>query len=153
MNLNLTIEDLKLKVQEYEKKVEENTFALNIEFITKTEEMPISLLRTEISQDVVRDYDVVYLSVDKVVSNIDRDPNLFSKEKLFVLKEFTDTARLINLIETGTKVIPPIIIHVNKGLWKIFDGSHRIGLMRYLQITTAPFLIRKNDIKFVSLLK
>jgi len=142
------------KVKEYKARVLEGNFKLKIVFETDISKIDVKKLRTEINDDLVRDYDLIGLNIDKVVSRVRKDfEKIFSKTELFAMKEYIDTARLIEFIEAGNKICPPILTPIDKDTIVIRDGNHRIGLLRYLGYSPVPFLVRKNHLKFVEHLK
>ena len=119
-----------------------NSIALNksnVKFHDKISKMPITQLKTEITEDILNNYDIVNLNIDKVLSQIDGG-QIYKK---FEMDE--KMIRLVNFINEGNKLIPPIIRNITKNKWTIFDGQHRIGLFLHLGITTIPFLIRKDQ--------
>lgn len=119
----------------------------NVIFYNKLSEMPINQLKTEITDDIPNNYDIAVLEIEKVLNHIYEGQGY----KNFKLND--KMIRLINFIKEGHKIIPPIIRYVNNDSWTIYDGQHRIGLFIYLNIPTVPFLIRKDQVKYIYQLK
>jgi len=118
----------------------------NIEFHTDISKMPFQELRTEFNENT-DNLEVVKLSLLKVLNALEEGMTRFPSGKINSDKS---TIELITLINKEIKIIPPFIIKINLNLWTIYDGQHRIGLCRYLGLTEIPFLIRKNNLNYVS---
>jgi hypothetical protein len=142
------------KVTEYENRALGGNFSLKINFETDISKIDVTKLRTEINDDLQRDYELIALDVEKVVSRVGKDfERVFSKTELFVMKDYIDTARLIEFIEAGNKIYPPILTPIDNDTIVIRDGNHRIGLLRFLGHSPIPFLVKKVHLKFVVQLK
>ncbi|MEI6766880.1 MAG: ParB N-terminal domain-containing protein [Bacteroidota bacterium] len=119
----------------------------NVIFHDKLSEMPIMQLKTEITDDIPNNYDIAILDIDKVLSHI-HDGNFYKK---FVMDD--KMVGLVKFIRECNKLIPPIIRNITKNNWTIIDGQHRIGLFIHMGIMTIPFLIRKDQMKYIENLK
>ena len=119
----------------------------NIAFHDKLPEMPMSALKTEITEDILNGYVITFLDIDKVLNHI-HNGNIYKK---FVLDN--KMTELVQFIREGNLLIPPIIRNISNNNWTILDGQHRIGLAYHLGIMTIPFLIRKDQIKYINNLK
>lgn len=119
----------------------------NVKFHNKLSEMPVKQLNTEVTDDILNNYFIAILNIDKVLSHI-YDGQVYKK---FGMNE--RMIELINFIKEGNELIPPIIRYINKNEWTIFDGQHRIRLFLHLEITTVPFLIRRDQVKYINQLK
>ena len=114
----------------------------NIKFHNALSEMPIGQLKTEITEDILGNYEIVILDIEKVLNRIHNGK---------IYKEFVMDIKmnnLINFINEENYLIPPIIRSIDGLSWAIIDGQHRLGLFIYLGITTIPFLIRKDQVKY-----
>lgn len=121
--------------------------SLKIEFYKEFSEMPISSLKTEITDDIQNNYAISVLDIDDVINHI-HDGNAY--------KTFTIDAKmeaLLKFISEGNKLIPPIIRNITNDSWTVFDGQHRIALFIHLEIAAVPFLIRKDQVKYLETLK
>jgi len=119
----------------------------DIIFHNKLSEMPISQLKTEITDDIPNSYSLVILDIDNVLNHIHEG---------HIYRNFEMDDKMIELIEfikRGNKLIPPIIRNIVNDSWTIFDGQHRVALFCELKITSIPFLIRLDQIKYVNQLK
>lgn len=117
---------------------------LTVHFYDNIAEMPFENLRTEITDDILNDYNIIELCIGKVKSKIDSGQSDYTKFNLD-----THMIRLVEFIKAGNKVIPPIIINISENNWTILDGQHRIALFLHLELCNVPFLIRKNQMKFI----
>ena len=146
------------KVLEYKKIIKEGNFKLNIKFETDIKEINLNALKTDLSDDLKADiinYEIVYLDLDKVIAKHAKASadELYSKENLWVKRQPENIARLIEFIESGNKIYPPIIHPHEYDDLAIFDGNHRIGLFRFLKLSTIPFLVKKSLLEYVEPLK
>ena len=148
---------LSVKIREYKKQIKEGDFNLKIEFETESSQIKLSELKTPLDESmfVITDYEIVWLDVDKLVSRSDNKPHLiFPKDRLWAIRSPLNMARLIEFIEAGNKLFPAIIEPLGKNDDIVFiDGNHRIALFRFLNLSTAPFLVKKKRIHLVEELK
>jgi hypothetical protein len=114
----------------------------NIKFHDELSEMPLTQLKTEITEDIPNNYALVILDIEKVLSCIYNG---------IIYQEFVMDTKMCNLIQfisEGNHLIPPMIRSIDGKSWAIIDGQHRVGLALYLGIKCIPFLIRKDQIKY-----
>lgn len=93
-------------------------------------------------------YISIDLNVDMVLKALFEkdDPHYeldFPKDRL-ISDSFMDD--LICFVNDGNKIAPPILELVGQRVI-IRDGKHRLGLMRFLNIQTIPFLVLKSNIE------
>lgn len=119
----------------------------NLRFLNKKSEMPIEDLRTEITENIINDYELITLEINKVLNHVSNGESYKSFECDDRMIE------LINFIKKGNKLIPPIIRNINDNIWAILDGQHRIGLCVKLGIKSIPFLVRSDQMKYIQPLK
>jgi hypothetical protein len=122
----------------------------DIIFHDKLSAMPISLLKTEITDDIIKSYGLAVLNIENVLNHIHEGHvyrNFVMDDKMIELIE------LIEFVERGNQLIPPIIRNIFNDEWKIFDGQHRVALSLKLEITSIPFLIRLDQMKYLNQLK
>jgi hypothetical protein len=146
MHYNINeIKRLEEKISFYKTQVSQGSFNLSIIFESNTSKMNfIDLLTKEVHHYNSNDFTVIYLNPYKVSKAIASDfEKVYSKTELFAMSEGIKTARLIEFIEAGNKIIPPIIEPIHNNL-AIRDGNHRLGLMCYLNMVSAPFLVKTN---------
>lgn len=138
------------KISYWENKIKNGDFKSSISFITSIPDMPLHELRTEFSDDIDH-YQVLFLDINKVARHLEHgSEERFPQDALSI---DCRTPRLLELIESNVKIIPPEIIYINNGRWTIKDGQHRFSIMRYLKLGQAPFLIRKSHIIYSEELK
>ncbi|MDL2222673.1 hypothetical protein LJB98_01065 [Bacteroidales bacterium OttesenSCG-928-M11] len=140
---------LEEKVKEYKKRIKSGSFQLAIEWETDITAINLDNLKTplidEIKNNIPFDYKIVELDLDKVVEcHCEKSDKIFPKDNLWVIRQPHTMARLIDFVEGGNKIIPPLI-EANGDKILIIDGNHRIALCRYLKIEKIPFLISKNS--------
>ena len=119
----------------------------DIKFHDILAEMPIGQLKTEINDDIVNDYDIAILNINKLIGCIHDG---------YIYKKFVTDDKMIGLVKfigQGHKLIPPIIRNIKGDSWTIIDGQHRIGLILHIGISVMPFLIRKDQMKFIGKLQ
>ena len=114
----------------------------DIKFQETLSEMRIAQLKTEITEDILNNYAIAILDIEKVLSCIHNGK---------IYREFIMDTKMCNLIQfiiEGNHLIPPIIRSIDGKNWAIIDGQHRIGLALHLRIKCIPFLIRMDQIKY-----
>lgn len=144
---------LEEKTKEYRKRIKSGCFHLTIEWETDITAINMDRLKTplldEIKRNLPLDYKIVLLDLDNVVKFYCKNPDkVFPKNDLWVIRQPHTIARLIEFIENGNKLIPPLI-QTNENRISIIDGNHRIALCRFLRIEKIPFLIPKKDFSFM----
>lgn len=149
---------LDLKVKEYEKQIKSGDFSLDIQWEMDIAKIDLDPLKTSLIDDIknnlVQDYEIVMLNLDKVVSRHCNNPDkVYPKDKLWVKRQPHTIARLIEFIENGNKIIPPIIQPIDNKNLAIIDGNHRISLCRFLKLNNIPFLVMKKHIQLTDDLK
>ena len=119
----------------------------DIIFHDKLSAMPINQLKTEITDDIIKDYGLEVLNIENVLNQI-HEGHVYRN---FVMDD--KMIELIKFVERGNKLIPPIIRNIANDEWTIFDGQHRLALSSKLEITSIPFLIRLDQMKYINQLK
>lgn len=135
------------KSLEYKEKSSNSKLKLDVSFQRDVSEIDFRNHRTvEIQHLNPSDYKIVDLNLDKVLdavfSIIEPDyASSFSKDSLLC---DIHMARLIEFIEKGNAIAPPILELAGKTVI-LRDGKHRMGLLRFLKFKTIPFLVNKNS--------
>lgn len=151
-------EHLDQKVKEYKKHIKSRDFSLDIQWQMDIAKLNLDSLKTSLSDDIknnlVQNYEIVILNLDKVVSRHCTNPDkVFPKDNLWVKRQAHRTARLIEFIENKNKIIPPIIQLINNKNLTIIDGNYRIALCRFLKLNNIPFIVMKKHIQLTVNLK
>jgi hypothetical protein len=148
---------LSVKIKEYKKRIKAGDFNLKIEFETEPSQLQQGELIMPVNDVtvVMNEYEIVWLDIDKLVHrNVSKPHLLFPKDRLWVIRSPLKMARLIEFIEAGNKLLPPIIEPLGRNEDVVFiDGNHRIALFRFLKLSKAPFLVKKKHIPFIDALK
>lgn len=144
---------LEEKAKEYRKRIKSGCFHLTIQWETDITAINLDNLKTslidEIKHNLPLDYKIVQLDLDNVVRlHCEKPDTIFPKNNLWAIRQPHTIARLIEFIENGNKLIPPLI-QTNRNRILIIDGNHRIALCRFLRIEKIPFLIPKKDFSFM----
>lgn len=152
------IQRLDDKVKEYKKRIKAGDFELNIEFETELSKIKLSNLKTPIDQtiiDIEKDYEIVWLDLDKFVSrHVTKPDKIYPKDNLWAKRTPSNIARLVEFVEGGNKLYPPIVEPIEKyNDIAIVDGNHRVALLRFMKVSKVPFLIKKSLIHLVEDLK
>ncbi len=142
----------------YKERLKGNNLNLDIQFETDLAKINLSKLNTSLNDDIVNsiatDYVVVFLDLNKVVGKHVTDPEKFySTKNLWTKRQPHNIARLIEFIEAGNRIYPPIIQPIENKDLAIIDGNHRIGLLRFYGVNPVPFLVKKDLLKYVEDLK
>ena len=117
---------------------------LQLVFYNEIKEMPFHELVTKMNENFLSDYLIVKLKIEKVISKINGGIVQYTE---FCLDKKMEN--LISFINTGNKIIPPILINISKNNWKILDGQHRVALSIFLNKIEIPFLLRKQHFKLI----
>ncbi len=117
---------------------------LKLVFYHEIKEMPFNELETKMNENFLSDYLIVKLKIEKVISKINGGIVQYTK---FCLDKKMEN--LIEFVNAGNKIIPPIIINISKDKWTILDGQHRVALSIFLNYTEIPFLIRKKHLVLI----
>ena len=149
---------LDIKVKEYKRRIKNGDFSLDIQWETNINKIDLSRLKSSLIDDLKnnlkQDYEIAILNLDKVVSRHCNNPDkVYPKDKLWVERQPHTIARLIEFIESGNKIIPPIIQPIDDKNLAIIDGNHRIALCRFLKLNNVPFLLMKRHIHLIDDLK
>ncbi|MEO5948040.1 MAG: hypothetical protein ABIP79_14575, partial [Chitinophagaceae bacterium] len=96
--------------------------------------------RTDTLYNIGRDFTIMHLKLDLVLANLQSDHFVLAIQD-DELSIDQDMMHLIDFIEAGSKLTPPIIYTIGDKL-AIFDGKQQISLCRHLNIETMPFLVR-----------
>ncbi|MGZ4047708.1 MAG: hypothetical protein ACXVPU_07115 [Bacteroidia bacterium] len=142
------------KHKELEQLIGENKFPLTgISWHTEMKDVDFSVL-DDFEGWENKEYEILWLPTDKVadlyISTADKK---FPKEKLFGIREDYKIAKLVQHLENGEKVIPPVIRYVGGERPIMFDqGNHRFALSRFLKLSEIPFVIEKCDVSSIKAL-
>lgn len=145
---------LNKRQKELEKLIKKDQFPLKeIHWHTEMKDVDFSVL-DDFGGWEDKDYQIIMLPTDKVanlyISNADKK---FSKKKLFGIRTDSKIIKLIEHLETGKKVIPPVIRYVGHKYPIMFDqGNHRFALARFLNLAEIPFIVEKSDIERIKVL-
>jgi hypothetical protein len=138
------------KIDYYNEKLKSGNLKLKMNFVNSISEMRVDKLRT-IFEGNLDEYIIVELNVNKVVRQLENDGE--TRYPIGELIVDQHTVGLIELIKAEENIIPPEIRCITQGLWKVIDGQHRISIMRYLKLKSAPFLVKKNNLSNCNELK
>lgn len=122
-------------------KIKENFSHLKIDWETDVSKMDFDKLY---SGNIVKGCS--YLRMDKIKI----EPNPDKQALLSSADEIIRIANLVELVDNGTKIIPPTFIHecfirdgvkVVEDVFYQIDGAHRKALASYLQLTEIPIVV------------
>jgi len=141
---------LKKREKYFRKLVRDNELCLSINWLTDLNKIDLSQLKTDISLDnFPDDYKIIWSNTDTICEKMFKNSNkAFPKDKLWVKRsrDPQTIVRLLDFIENGNNLIPPIFTIPNDTLL-VIDGNHRFALFRFLKIIEIPFIIKKTEIK------
>lgn len=146
------------KASEYKEQIKNGTFNIEIQWETDITQISLDKLRTslidEIKNNLITDYEIVNFDLDKVVNrHCTNADNIYPKNNLWKLRQPHDIARLIEFVENGNKIIPPMILPTSNTTIAILDGNHRIALCRFLKLSHIPFIVKKDTLNLIDDLK
>jgi len=150
---------LEKMVKIYKKRINKGIFKLTVQWETNISNMDFDKLKskyTDIRKNILlSESQVIYLNLDKVVArNCSNPDGIFPKDNLWAAERLPNKiASLVEFIENGNLVIPPIIETNGNESLQIVDGFHRIAICRFLQLEEIPFLIENRLIQYIEDLK
>lgn len=144
------IERLNKKVEEYSKKINDNTFSITINWETNLPRINLKDLFTDISDEILdkfpNQFYITYLDLDKVANYCCSEPDtIYPKDNIWKNRNPHAMARLIEYVEKNKNVIPIMIRPVSYNQISIMDGHHRLALARFLYLKNIPFLVEKES--------
>ncbi len=151
----IRVKEMELKKAELKKQIKNNKFPIK-EINWHTEMTNIDFSLSDYDGKPIDEYEIIYLPTDRVANlYINKADKKFPINKLFGLRTDSKIIKLIEHLEKGEKVTPPIIRYVNSKYPIMFDqGNHRFALSRFLKLKEIPFIIEKKDAeKIKALLK
>ena len=150
---------LEKKAKDYKRKMKKGSLNLVCRWETDINKIDLDQLNTQLIEDIkknlTKDYVIEILNLDNVVLKVTPTPEInFPKDKLWENRQNYIIARLIEFIEKGGILIPPIISPiVEKNIIAVIDGNNRIALCRFCKLKEIPFIFQKKYIKFTEDLK
>jgi hypothetical protein len=144
-------QQIEFMIGEYESRAKE----LDVFFQTDLRKIDLKKLTTAAVQDLsISNYEIANLKVSKVLDNlVPRDRERILKKTIFCSEKPFKTIKLIEYIESGNKLIPPILEPISKTELTIRDGFHRLALFCFLNLKEVPFLIPTSKCQLVLDLK
>jgi hypothetical protein len=145
--------EIEQKKKELNRHIKNSTFPLkDINWHLEMKDIDFSLSDYEGKEN--KEYEIINLPTDKVAHFYIKDADKkFPKDKLFGIRTDAKIIRLIEYLQQGGKVTPPIIRYIDYKLPIMFDqGNHRFALSRFLKLNDMPFIIEKKDIEKIKAL-
>lgn len=140
--------ELNKKQKVLEKLIKTDQFPLKeINWHTEMKDVDFTVL-TDFALWENKEYEIIYLPTDRVahfyISKADKE---FPNNKLFGVRQDVKIIKLVEHLQSGKKVIPPVIRFVGGKYPIMFDqGNHRFALARFLKLEAMPFIMEKSDI-------
>ncbi|MCP2027396.1 hypothetical protein L1276_002553 [Flavobacterium sp. HSC-32F16] len=139
---------LRRKAKGYKRRTKAGNLLLDIQWAETLDMKMLDALQTpfedDYKQSFLDEFTVINLNLENVVAAYcDVVEDVFPCNNLWTIHTDESIARLIETIEKGTQLVPPILNITNAEV-NIVDGKHRVALCRYLGLQTIPFLV-KND--------
>lgn len=149
----LEFDRLDKKVKEYKRRIKQGQFELEINWECDISEIDLNVLKTPLADDIkerfLTNYSIINLRLDEVLKRVCKKPDrIFPKENLWAERQPHNIARVLECIEGGIKIIPPLIQPSNDKFVVILDGNHRIAVSRYLKLEKIPFIVEKKYLQF-----
>lgn len=141
-------ERLRELAEEYKRRTEEGELNLNIQWAEVLDLEMLDALQTPLPDDykqsLLEEFTMIHLNLENVLTAYcDVVEHVFPQNELWTIRSNENIAQLIEIIENGTLLVPPIL-NVTDERADVLDGKHRVALCRYLGLETIPFLV-KND--------
>ena len=153
-------ENLRLirKEEHYKNLIKKGDFNIQIKWRDKTSELDMEFYKkifdNNFYEGFAASFSVVYLQLDRVLnfhckSEKEAD-KIYPKNKLWdysIGRSNRTTVKLLEYIESGNALNPPVIDISEGNIILFYDGNHRVALARYLGLSEIPFAVRTVNIE------
>ncbi|MEZ4721940.1 MAG: ParB/Srx family N-terminal domain-containing protein [Flavobacteriales bacterium] len=137
---------LRAKAEEYNRQIVDGEFKLDIEWELDISRIDLADLRTSLNDELRdrldKDFLIRLCDLDKLLVSYCENPDkTFPTNSIWGDRQPADMARLVEFVESGNKLYPPIIRPLDASTITILDGHHRIALSRFLRMSEIPILL------------
>jgi hypothetical protein len=142
---------LRGKAELYKYRTEAGDLDLDIQWAEALDREMLDALQTPLPDDFKQSLLVEFTIIDLNLENVlaaycDVVEDVFPQNELWTIRSDESIAQLIETIENGTRLVPPILDITNERA-DILDGKHRVALCRYLGLEAIPFLVRNDQLE------
>lgn len=146
------------KEAKYKKLIKQDKLKIKILWRDETSKLDMNFYNTifnkDIFEDIKQNFSVLILDLDRVLNfhcgSEEEAKSIYPKDRLWNIEiERIDfkMVKLIEYIESGELLSPPVIDISDDNIFLFYDGNHRVALSRFLGLKEIPFVVRKSNIE------
>ncbi len=142
----------------YRERLKQGNLKIEIIWRDETSKLDMDFLKSILNKtffdDFKQNFSVVKLQLDRILNfhcESEEEANtVYPKDRLWdygIGRSDTKIVKILEYIESGQPLSPPIIDISDNNLLLFYDGNHRIALARFLGLNEIPFAVRTKNIE------